>query len=102
MSLLKEVFKVTLDVIPTHDTAPDQIENAVREMGFSYNGFQDVLNDSGSRQLEVFQFKGEVTKSENCSYATFECILKNDIKVLIKGFAEDIRVTIHDKRFEKI
>ena len=38
MSLLKEVFKVTLDVIPYGDTAPVQIQDALRGMGFRYNG----------------------------------------------------------------
>lgn len=38
MSLLKEVFKVTLDVIPSGDTAPVQIQDALIGMGFRYKG----------------------------------------------------------------
>lgn len=51
MSLLKEVFKVTLDVIPSGDTAPVQIQDALRGMGFRYNGIhhEPVNNDSYSR-----------------------------------------------------
>ena len=100
MSLLKEVFKVTLDVIPSGDTAPVQIQDALRGMGFRYNGIhhEPVNNDSYSRAF--YQFKGKAIKTTHSSDKVFEIVYKKEIEDKVKGLSKDIRVTIHDKRFE--
>ena len=70
---VKGSFAITLDVIPSGQTMPDDIIDEFPEMALVYKGLESEM------KITFYRFTGTVDLPGNSSKSTFAIILKADV-----------------------
>lgn len=88
-------IRILLDVMPAEEISPLKIRDALRGIGFCFNGIPHQRVSDERDLTPFYQFRGSIEKNAESISVEFKNIYKKEIEKKLQGLAENIRLTFN-------